>query len=747
MIIRRLIFILHTLLSVCLSVNCMPAYPKKIPVTVGDGVVYIQLYGDEHNKRAEDMDGYTIIQKGGEWYFAETDSGGWLKPSVHKLSTNITGDTKQFLKGVQKHLINGLKTTKSAHCHSTACQTSRSQNVIGSRRVLVILMQYNDLSMVKNRNEFNDLFNGIGYSEDGAKGSVFDFYTDVSYGQLQLVCDIIGPFTSKHGRSYYGGNDRDGNDSHPEELFEEAIKQAVEQVNLKDYDADDDGYVDNVHIIFAGHGEEAGASDEAIWSHEATFYQAYEIQGMKIDRYSCAPELRGNSGKSISRIGPHCHEIGHALGAMDYYDTNYETDGAYTGTGSWDVMASGSWNNDGITPADFNPYVKAFDFGWITPKILPAGDVKISPSCDGAENYYMLKTSYSNDCYLLENRNKKKWGAGVPGEGMLVFHIHPEISVSGDRINAQAPQKCYVVCASSRKQRPENTPSSYGNIDSDGCPYPGTSNNTNFGQSSIPVAFFWDDEECDIELNHISIDGDGNIHLENNSISIGNGDIERKRLFFEGFENHKVNINIYKDDENSLLPSWVVEPNPETPSKFIKKPLAYNGTKSLQLTAKRVSEKITSRFTFNITEKAESGVGVLRLKFYVNTLNPQTENPNSIHIGYRTKDSDEWQHHEIQSSENNRWRQFIIELPNNILPQIEVEGTAYSGSILAIDNLEVEQEIVNQEVAIGQLAWRDASLPSIFYYNGTRVRKPMRGLNIIRMSDGTDKRIKKVFKK
>ena len=168
--------------------------------------------------------------------------------------------------------------------------------------------------MVKSQEDFNMLFNQIGYSEDGAQGSVFDFYTDVSYGQLQLVCDVIGPFTSKNNRSYYGSNDRDGDDNHPEELFEEAINQAVSEVSLKDYDSDNDGFVDNVHILFAGHGEEAGAPDDAIWSHEATFYQPYEIQGMKIDRYSCAPELRGNSGKGISRIGPHCHEIGHALG-------------------------------------------------------------------------------------------------------------------------------------------------------------------------------------------------------------------------------------------------------------------------------------------------------------------------------------------------------------------------------------------------------------------------------------------------
>ena len=701
---------------------------------VDDGLIYIRLFGDEHKKRAENIDGYTIIQKSGEWFFAEKDEEGWLKPSDHKLSKSFNGETREFLKGTPKHLSN-VEISKRTKLVSSA----RSQKAVGVRKVLVILMQYSDLLMVKNQYDFNSLFNGIGYSEDGAQGSVCDFFTDVSYGQLQLICDVIGPFTSKHKRSYYGGNDRSGEDCHPEELFEEAIIKAVRHVNLKDYDADDDGFVDNVHIIFAGHGEEAGASDEAIWSHEATFYQPYEIQGMKIDRYSCAPELRGNSGRGISRIGPHCHEIGHALGAMDYYDTDYEEDGEYVGTGEWDVMAAGSWNNDGITPADFNPYVKANDFGWIVPKDLPSGEVTIYPSCINPDNYYILKSSYSTDYYLIENRSKGKWGYGVPGEGLLVFHIHPELVNSGNNINSKAPQKCYVVCASSKTHRPGTSPSSYGNIDSDGCPYPGRTNNTSFGQSSTPVAFFWDDEECGIELNHIFIDREGNIHLDNNSIDIGDEDAERERIFFEGFEEDDVKVNIIRDNENSLLPSWIVETNPDGTSKFITRPLAYKGSKCLQLPAKRVTGEVTSTFSFSIPEK--TGGGLLRIKLYVNTFNPQIENPDKIQIGYRISDDEEWQYEEIISSENNQWRQYVIQLPENVLPQIQVIGTAYAGSVLAIDNLEVEEEMNIGQDTIEKVVWNGANISATYMFNGMRDNAPQGGLKIIRTSDGSYRKI------
>ncbi|MCD8236526.1 MAG: M6 family metalloprotease domain-containing protein [Prevotellaceae bacterium] len=710
----------------------MPAYPKKIPVNVGDGVVYIRLFGDEHNKRAETLDGYSLIQKSGEWYFAEKDAEGWLKPSVHKLSATLTDDSKQFLINTPKHLTNKHNVRLSNNY--SIDKTSRSQSVHGNRRVLIILMQYSDLPMIKSQNDFNDLFNGIEYSADGAQGSVCDFYADVSYGQLQLSCDLVGPFTSKHDRKYYGGNNINGSDSNPFKLFEEAINYATELVTLNDYDADGDGCVDNIHIIFAGHGEEAGASDDAIWSHEATFYQDYEIQGMKINKYSCAPELRGNSGNGISRIGPHCHEIGHALGAMDYYDTDYETDGEYIGTGDWDIMASGSWNNEGITPADFNPYVKAYDFGWITPKDLPLGNVTIPPSYIDSNNYYILTSSYSTDYYLIENRSREKWGNGIPGEGMLVFHIHPEITSSGNNINSKTPQKCYVVCASSGMQRPGNTSSSYGDINSDGCPYPGSSNNTDFGQNSIPAAFFWNNEECDIELNNISIDAEGIICLENNNLGIGEEDVERKSVFFEGFENDDVEIRISNDADNSLSPIWAIESNPQEPSKFPKRPSAYKGSKSLQLSAKRVTEKAVSQFSFIIPEITDGSL--LRLKLYANTLNPLADSPNIIQIGYRTKDNDEWQYSELISAENNLWHRFIVELPNNVLPEIKVEGTAFPKSVLAIDNLEVEEIIKKNESGIQETRPDTNGIISVFSLSGIKQNHLQKGINIIRLPNG-----------
>ena len=683
--------ILHIIFLLGGHLWAMPAYPRAIPVYIGEEVVYIYLYGDEHCKRAETLDGYTLIQESRKWFFAERDTSGCLKPSVHALSSMRDEETIQFLKSTPRHLM-ALSASSSNQQSRQTQKTKRRQTAVGNRRILVILMQYKDLSFCKSGGDFERLFNQSGYTEDGAQGSVYDFYSDVSYGRLQLTSDVIGPFTSKYSQSYYGGNDQSGNDSHAEQLFEEAIKYAASEVNLADYDADGDGFVDNVHIIFAGHGEEAGAEQDAIWSHEATLYNPYEIQGVKIDRYSCAPELRGSSGMGISRIGPHCHEIGHALGAMDYYDTNYSSGGKFEGTGEWDVMARGSWNNDGVTPADFNPYVKAFDFGWISPRVLPDGDVNIQASCNDAESYYILGTPVSDEFYLLENRSKEKWGKGVPGEGLLIFHVHSDVANVWNNINVTAPQMCYVVCASSKYNRPGNSAVSYGEINSDGCPYPGSSGNRNFGNSSIPEAFYWDVDDCGIELNNIVINEDGSIHLTNNSIGDAYEPIERQGIFFEGFEGD-LGINIL----DTLGGLWKVE-EVSTYMKNFDKLLAYEGNRSLQLSGKRATDRVNGAFEFSCVPTTTKGK--LRVKLYVASLFLPADHTNTIRICYRINEDSDWVFNEFYSEENSKWQQVVVRIPEGSLPQIRIEGSVEVGSILGVDNIEVEEEIPKENTAI-----------------------------------------------
>lgn len=479
--------------------------------------MYINLCGDENIKYATTAEGYVLVQKGRNWYYTTVDQQGQLH-----ISDFIAEKKEYWTKELASYMENSnlVQTITKLRSISTGISnnaniTTKRNTAIGSRKVLIVLMQFPDCNMTSSKSAFIDLFNAENYTEDGARGSVKDYFSYVSYNMLQLQCDVIGPFTAKYDMAYYGGNVGFGsNDKNTYELFREALVHAETQTNLSDYDADGDGYIDNIHIIYAGYGEEAGASSDAIWAHEATF-PYIEAGGVKIDRYSCAPELRSNRGNGISRIGPHCHEIGHALGTMDYYDTDYQEGGAYQGTGKWDLMGSGSWNEDGTLPANINPYVKVYDLGWCKAVNISEDGNYLLKASDSNNNVFRLDTPIQGEFFLLENRQQRKFDCGVPGHGLLIYHIAAGIDdkKKTNTINASYPQYCHIECASNTYRRHHTIPESYGETNSSGTPFPGISGNDMFNYDSTPAALCNNGNSTDFAISDITEDENGVISL------------------------------------------------------------------------------------------------------------------------------------------------------------------------------------------------------------------------------------------
>ena len=548
--------------SLNLNVYSIPAYKNKTHIQLEDGsYVLLTLKGDEYCKWAISEDGYTLLPTDSGWFYARTDSNGKAVRSSYKICPPelYSDELKHFLKRQQKGILPIIDKNKKSKVYTHHLHPVKQNRIVGNRNCLVILMSFKDVSFLKLKSEFDALFNEQDYQVDGAQGSVYDYFLENSYGQLKLHSDIVGPYITKHERAYYGTNDGYGGaDKNPYDLFLEAIEAASKDVDFQNYDIDNDGYVDNVHIIFAGYGEEAGAPTEAIWSHAANFPEL-SIKGVKIDRYSCTPELRGNRGTGISRIGPCCHEIGHALGAMDYYDTDYTQGGIYEGTGEWDVMASGSWNNEGITPPHFNPYVKAYNFGWSqVVRLQENGKYTLVPATTYNEVVYRLDTPNKDDFYLIENRIRTSFDSFLPGEGLMIYHVHPDIEINAQKnmINATDPQMLYPICASSHIPLPTKLPSSYGNINSEGCPFPGSSQNTSFNSNTTPKAFSWSGDDISFNISNITF-------LPNKNISFCyfNDNSEQKHewntVWHEDFENTESAILWRVQDNMKHNVQWV----------------------------------------------------------------------------------------------------------------------------------------------------------------------------------------------
>ncbi len=485
--------------------HSVPAYPHPIEFSQPDGTtITILLKGDEKVNWAETIDGYTIlVTKEGYYEYAVKDEHGDLVFSGVRVSEpdKRSEEEADFLQSIPKALffsnrqlemmLSVWKMRDDAH--------SRVFPTIGEATLLCILMQTPDKPFTKTQEEFDALFNQLNYTIGGATGSVRDYYLENSYGQFDLTVDVVGPYTAQHNMAHYGSTWNGAR-----QLATEAVYLANPDVDYADYDNTGNGWVEGFYMIFAGYGEEAGGGPNTIWSH-AWSIEPVQLDGVWLNRYACSPELRGNSGTNITRIGVIGHELGHVFGAPDYYDTDGSgSGGSYPGTGLWDMMASGTWNNGGATPAHHNAYTKVYTYNWAEANILnQPGTVTLENAVENNNSFYRINTNTPGEYYLLENRHHIGFDTHIPSQGMIIYHVHREVATSGNSVNVGHPQKMYPVCAGANGD-PNGPPASYGNINSAETPFPGSTNQTYFSDQSAPSMLSWAGEETFKPLTNIS---------------------------------------------------------------------------------------------------------------------------------------------------------------------------------------------------------------------------------------------------
>lgn len=474
-----------------ITLYAVPAYPELIVYTQPDNSkIFIYLKGDEKVHWAETIDGYSIINQNGYFYYATADAYGNMISSgiIARNPDERTIHEKNFLASTPKKLTYSPEQVKALEQIWEYQRTSKSFPTTGNRKLICILMEFQDVHFTLSQTDFYNLFNQIGYNYNNATGSVKDYYLEVSYNQLNLTTDVVGPFRAQYDMAYYGGL------GHEREFATEAILAADSVVNYADYDNDNDGEVDGIYIIFAGYGEEAGASSDAIWSH-AWYINPVTLDGVVVSRYSCSPELRGNSGTNITRIGVICHEFGHVLGAPDFYDTNYSTGGQYEGTGYWDMMASGSWNNNGATPAHHNGFTKTYIYNWATPIELDTAQIVTLYNAEQYPNsFYIIKTKTNGEFFFIEYRHKHLFDSYIPGSGMIIYHVHKDVFNSGNSINATHPQKMYPVAQNATSDPTYENPN-YGTINSATCAWTGLNGSkTAFNDYTKPSMKNWNQQ-------------------------------------------------------------------------------------------------------------------------------------------------------------------------------------------------------------------------------------------------------------
>ena len=432
--------------ALAVSAWAVPAYRGWRTMTQPDGsTITIRQMGDEFFHYWETKDGKIALeQEDGTFVISEEQA-----PSGEQVAKNRKAAAKR--KGA-------AKARKNYGDHQPT-------------KLLVLLVNFSDKSMLSSHG--NSFFSNM---LNGSFPSVKDYFNVSSGGNYVPTFDVFGPYTLPNNMAYYGSNDSQGNDEHPDQMVVDACAlAAADGCNFSNYDANNDGKVDNIYVIYAGYGEAAGGAKTTIWPHSWEIYSSNVTGTLKynnktLGHYACSAELAGKSGTTSDGIGTFCHEFSHVIGLPDYYDTDYGTNSDNGVTpGEWTLMDQGSYNT---YPPLYSIYDKYF-MGWTTPKFLAKDEVKnVTLTTTWNDAYQITGGASRVACtntsmvYYIENRQKNGYDQGLPGHGMLVWKVqYRATNWNNNDLNNTAGTLRYTIVPADGKTK------NYG----DGAdPFPGT---------------------------------------------------------------------------------------------------------------------------------------------------------------------------------------------------------------------------------------------------------------------------------
>lgn len=491
-----------------LRVYGVKAYPFPVRVVQPDGsILTIRIHGDEFlNWKTS---GGRLVKQGKDrfYYYAEFSADGRKVLTPNRVIESPATPLLQDLNPYRPPAIALERAFELRQTSSPVPVSVPARSIsIGGKPFLVILVQFADLTFTSASasEDFFNMLNLPGYSANRGTGSAYDYFYENSSGQFNPQFDVIGPVTLPQNYAYYGENDRKDYDLRPQEMVEDAVKLADQTlgIDFSQYDTDNNGYIDNIFVYYAGYNEAEGGGDYTIWPHQWSIYNWVTVDGVKTGTYACTSEFRGAPDyQDYAGIGTFCHEFGHVLGLPDFYDTDYGDNGQSKELGPYSLMSDGNYNNMGRTPPCFSVMERAL-VGWITAVEVPAlrqtGYYELdpvfqntgfrSPTPSYTQNYFP-----DGEYYLYENRRKTGWDTYLPHEGLLIYHVDrsPEYLSRWDNneVNNYSDHECFDLIEAN---------------DPYYSPFPGSLPVTEFTSLTQPAAVDWDGDPTGYDLRNIS---------------------------------------------------------------------------------------------------------------------------------------------------------------------------------------------------------------------------------------------------
>ena len=456
-------------LGACLclsSIGVWGAKANSIPVQVrqADGTtITVILRGDEHINWYTTLDGVLLVQAAdNSYYVGKVTKDGRLiatQQLAHEAAWRSSAETnlisKQDKDKFYTYVSKVAEQSENSYNNSPLTRVTVDSGYdgvpyfphTGSPKALVILAEFADTTFtIQNTKQVftNYLmneghFSETAYAQNRNYKGVRGYFKDCSYGQFTPTFDVVGPVKLPKPQTYYGA----GNDNITD-LMTDACNAVDNEVDFSQYDANGDGLVDLVYIIYAGHSANyRGNASTDIWPKSGTTILSKTFDGKSIRRYGVSNELAGRENKkkekeTINGIGLFCHEFSHTLGLPDIYAIpgTAAADQDNQGMEYWDLMDGGTEVQNGRVPSPYLAWEREA-MGWMTiDKLTSDQQVTDLKSLEnGGKAYKILNKNVANEFIVLQSIQQGGWYQGwtktqIP-KGLLAYRI----SYPYDKVN------------------------------------------------------------------------------------------------------------------------------------------------------------------------------------------------------------------------------------------------------------------------------------------------------------------------
>ncbi len=411
---------------------------RDIPAqwTQPDGtVVNLMVSGDERHRTVTDADGFTVLRNFDTGWLMYADIvDGKLAPTLL-----AAGLDDPLAAGLLPGLHMPFEQAEGFISRKPVPRASGDPApTTGTVNNLFVFIRFSDDDILLEETAgYETQFNGVAQGEPSLRA----YFREISQGAVDVVTTFTpapdgkwmtaytAPQLRRHYQPYDAVHNPGGytNDSELEQREHALLKDALAYVEAVipdgvDFDANDDGYFDNVIFMVQGWPD---TWSDLLWPHMWEFYDEVTCKGLHVGTYNLQLSVL-----MLISPGTFVHEMYHSFGAPDLY--HYSQDNIQP-VGPWDVM-----ENTGLYAAQHPLAYMKWKYGnWVAdiPVVSENSEVTLTQDwTDGAQAVRIAVPESQSEYFVLEYRRRQgMFETSLPGSGLLVYRIDPDQEDVGNR--------------------------------------------------------------------------------------------------------------------------------------------------------------------------------------------------------------------------------------------------------------------------------------------------------------------------